>query len=74
MTILSALSLGVQGIQSGMNRTAIAAGKIAGGIAHDPDAARSMVGLRQGATESQASASVVKAIDQTLGSLIDLRA
>lgn len=77
MSIGSALALGAQGIQAGMNRTAIAAGRIAGGVgggfANDPDAASLMVGLQQGAIETRASAAVVKSVDQMLGTLIDLR-
>lgn len=72
MSIGSVISNGTQGIQSGINRTAIAAGKIAAGIAEAPDAASSMIGLNQGAIETKASASVVKAADDMLGTLIDI--
>ncbi len=74
MSIGAALNIGTQGMLNGMNRTAIAAGKIAGGITEDPDAARTMIGLSQGAIETKASASVVKAVDEMLGSLIDIHA
>lgn len=74
MSIGSTLSIGTQGMLNGMNRTAIAAGEIAGGITEDPDAAGTMVGLSQGAIETKASTSVVKAVDEMLGSLIDIHA
>lgn len=47
MSIGAALNIGTQGMLNGMNRTAIAAGKIAGGITEDPDAAGTMIGLSQ---------------------------
>jgi len=74
MSIGAALNIGTQGMLNGMNRTAIAAGRIAGGITEDPDAAGTMIGLSQGAIETKASASVVKAVDEMLGSLIDIHA
>lgn len=58
---------------SGMNRTAISSGQIAGGITEDPNAAATMIGLTQGAIDTKASASVVKAADDILGTLIDIR-
>lgn len=74
MSIGSVLSTGFQGMQSGINRTAIAAGKIAAGIAEDSNAASTMISLNQGAIETKASASVVKTADEMLGTLIDLHA
>lgn len=74
MSIGVMFSNSLKGIQAGMSRTAISAGKIAGGIADDPNAAGVMVGLIQGARDSKASLSVLKSADQMLGSLIDIRA
>ena len=74
MSIASALSSSTQGILAGINRTEISAGRIARGISNDPDAAAAMVGLNQGAIDTQASVSVLKAADEMLGTLIDVRA
>ena len=74
MSIGSIMSNGMQGIQSGMNRTAISAGRIAGGISEDPEAATTLVGLSQGAIDSKISASVVKTGDELLGTLINIHA
>jgi hypothetical protein len=74
MSIGSVLATGRQGIQAGINRTAIAAGRIAGGITEDPNAASTMLSLNQGAIETKASATIVKTADEMLGSLIDIRA
>jgi hypothetical protein len=74
MSISSALAFASQGIQAGMNRTAISAGRIAGGISNDPDAAATMIGLNQGAIDTRASMSVVRAADEMLGAIIDIRA
>lgn len=74
MSIGSIMSNGMLGMQTGINRTAISAGQIAGGITEDPNAAATMVGLTQGAIDTKASASVVKAADDILGTLIDIRA
>lgn len=74
MSIGSIMNTGMSGMLSGMNRTAISAGKIASGITEDPNAAATMIGLTQGAIDTKASASVVKAADDILGTLIDIRA
>lgn len=74
MSISSIFASSTQGILAGMNRTAISAGRIAQGIANDPDAAAAMVGLQQGAHDTRASLSVLKAADEMLGTLIDIRA
>jgi hypothetical protein len=74
MSIGSIMSIGTQSMQAGNNRTAIAAGKIAGGISNDPDAASTMLELNRGAIDTEAAATIVKTGDQMLGSLINLRA
>ena len=74
MSIGSIMSTGMSGMLLGMNRTAISSGKVAGGISEDQNAAATIVGLTQGAIDTKASASVVKAADDILGTLIDIRA
>lgn len=74
MSISSVMSLGMQGIQAGINRSEVAAGRIAGaGDIESWDLASSMVGLKSSEIQVKASASVVKTGDQILGTLIDIR-
>lgn len=73
MSINSIMLRGAQGIQAGVNRSEGAAGRIAGGV-DSGDFAASMVGLRSSEIQVKASANVVKAADEMLGTLIDLRA
>lgn len=74
MSITSALSTSAQGILAGINRTAISAGRIEQGVAGSPEVAATMVGLSQGAIDTRASVSVLKAADEMLGTLIDIHA
>ena len=74
MSVGMIFSNSLQGIQAGINRTANSAARLAGGIADDPNAAANMIGLIQGANDSKASMSALKAADQTLGALLDIRA
>jgi flagellar hook-associated protein FlgK len=71
MSINSVLNTGMQGLQAGMNRTSIAAGRI---NVEDSNFADATVGMAQGAIESKASLNVIKAADEILGTLIDIRA
>lgn len=74
MTISNALSAGLQGIQAGIQRANIAGGHIAA-HAGDADAlAMSSVEQLSGRRQVELSAQVVKATDQMLGTLIDIRA
>lgn len=63
-------------MQAGINRTSSASSRIAGfGAATDSgDMAAGMVGLRQGAIDVKAAANIIKAGDEMMGTLIDLRA
>lgn len=70
MSISSILSSGLQGLQSGINRTAIPGGRIAAG---SDDLARDMVAMRQGEIDVKAAANVIKTGDQILGTLLDIR-
>lgn len=74
MTITTTLSMGLQGIQTGMQRVNIAGGRIA---AHAADAnmlAVNVVEQMSGHHQVGLSAQVVKTADQILGTLIDLKA
>jgi hypothetical protein len=74
MTISSSLSAGLQGIQAGMQRVNLAGGKIA---VHATDAevlAAYAVEQMSGRHQVELSAQVVKAADQMLGTLINLKA
>lgn len=74
MTISTSLSMGLQGIQAGMQRVNIAGGRIA---AQAPDAevlATNAVKQMSGRHQVGLSAQVVKTADQMLGTLIDLKA
>lgn len=74
MTISTSLSMGLRGIQAGMQRVNIADGRIA---AQAPDAevlAINAVEQMSGRHQVGLSAQVVKTADQMLGILIDLKA
>jgi hypothetical protein len=74
MTISTSLSMGLQGIQAGMQRVNNAGGRIA---AQAPDAevlATNAVEQMSGRHQVGLSAQVVKTADQMLGTLIDLKA
>lgn len=70
MSISTILNLGMQGVQAGMNRTAIASSNL--NVESDSFEAR-MVALRQGEIEAKASANVIRAGDAILESLIGIR-
>lgn len=70
MSIGSIFSSGVQGLQSGINRTAMAGASL--NVERDDFAAR-MVGMRQGEIEAKAAANIIKTGDAILGTLIDIR-
>lgn len=75
MSISTVMSLGMQGIQAGSNRSGMAAGRIAAnGSIDDGSLASSMVDLRSAEIQVKASANVVKVADQMLGTMIDIRA
>ncbi|MBN7771159.1 flagellar biosynthesis protein FlgE [Marinobacter daepoensis] len=80
--INNTLAVGVQGIQDGMAGMENAARKIARGGVDGPqgtaegagDLIESMVDLRLYERSVEASAQVVKTADETLGTLLDIRA
>lgn len=75
MSVSSILSYGMQSMQAGMNRSAIASARIAGfGASSDSSAmANSMVELSRGAIDAKAAANVIKTGDAMLGTLVNLR-
>ena len=73
MTISSIMSSGMQSMQAGISRTAIAAGQIAGLGTQDQNIARNMVELGLGAIDAKAAANVIKTGDEMLGTIIDIR-
>jgi uncharacterized protein HemX len=74
MTISTALSAGLQGIQAGMNRVSIAGSRIAVHAADAEVLATNAVEQMSGRQQVGLSAQVVKTADQMLGTLIDLKA
>lgn len=73
MSINTVMSLGIQGIQAGFNRSGVAAGRIASDGNIDTERlASSMVDLRSSEIQVKASADVVKVADQMLGTLVDI--
>ncbi len=74
MTITSALSNGLQGIQAGIQRVNLAGGRIASPTVDPEVFAASAVEQMSGRHQVGISAQVVKAADQMLGTLIDLKA
>ncbi|UCV15991.1 hypothetical protein [Quatrionicoccus australiensis] len=76
MSVSSILSYGMQSMQAGMNRSAIAGARIAGfGSSSDNSAmASSMVELSRSAIDAKAAANVIKTGDAMLGTLVNLRA
>lgn len=70
MSISSILSTGMQSLQSSINRTAIAGSNL---NAENDDLASKMVAMNQGSIDAKASANVIKAADQILGTIIDIR-
>lgn len=76
MSISSVMAAGLQGIQAGINRTAMVSGRITAGFASADggDMAGNMVGLLQGSNDVKIAANVVKTGDELLGTLIDMHA
>jgi hypothetical protein len=76
MSINSVISSGVQGVQAGIGRANQAAGQIAsvGAEVAGGDLAASIVDLKLGEIQVKASASVIRAGNEMLGSLIDINA
>lgn len=76
MSINSIFSAGMQGIQTGIGRTDQAGAKIAGFGANvdSGNLAPPLIDLKVGDLQVKAAAAVIKAGDQMLGSLIDLKA
>lgn len=74
MSISSVISIGLQGVQAGINRTDAASSRIAGfsQATDSAGAASSMVELLQGSNEVKISANVIKTGDEILGTLIDM--
>lgn len=73
MSVNSILSTGLHGMQAGINRSAMASGRIAvSGVADNSDIATSMLELRQGAIDAQVAANIIKTGDEILGTLIDI--
>lgn len=70
MSISSILSTGMQSFMASTNRTAIAG---SGLNVESDDFSSKMVAMRQGEIEAKAAANVIKAGDQILGSIIDIR-
>lgn len=79
MGVLSVQSEAVQGIQRGLdgmrkNASEIASADQLNKAGKDTSLVGSLVGLEQNKMQVQASAKVVSAVDEVLGSIIDLRA
>jgi hypothetical protein len=70
MSISSILSTGVQYMQAGINRTAVAAGGL---NVESSEFANKMVAMRQGEIDVKAAANVIKTGDEMLGTIIDIR-
>lgn len=73
---MSILSVGMQGIQTGFNLASQAGGQILGVTtgASNGDLATPLVNLQVSEIQVKASADVVKAGDEMLGTLIDIKA
>ncbi len=74
MSISTSLSVGLQGIQAGMQRVNLAGGRIAAQTVDAEVFATSAVEQMSGRHQVGISAQVVKTADQMLGTLIDLKA
>ncbi len=70
MSIGSILPTGMQSLRSSINRTTIAGSNL---NAENDDLASKMVAMNQGSIDAKASANVIKAADQILGTIIDIR-
>lgn len=74
MSINSVFSSGLQGVQAGMNRVNQAGGRIAIGPVDAGELAQPMVDLKIGEHQVGMSANVIKAADEMIGTLIDIKA
>jgi hypothetical protein len=74
MTISTAISNSLVGIQSGMNRVAIAGSRIGFNGTDASALATNVVEQIEGKHQVDMSANVIKAADEMLGSIIDVRA
>ena len=79
MGILAVQNSAVMGIQQGLNNMRKSATEIASAdqlsqAGSDTDLAGSIVGLKQAEVQVQASAKVVSAVDEVLGTLLDTEA
>jgi len=78
MSSISALNSGITGIQRGLNSAASNAAKIASADSFNSNnpanLAAPMVGLITDRLQIEASAKVVSAVDEMLGTLIDIKA
>lgn len=73
-TVSSLLSTGVHGIQAGLSRANQAASDIAHFGSEVNDLATPLVDLKLSELTVKASAAVIKAADETVGTLIDIKA
>lgn len=77
MRIDSAFNSGLQGIQRGLSQTQKSANDIADATVRKDstvgDVTRAVVDLRQAEQQVQASAQVIKTVDEIRGSLIDIK-
>ncbi|MEY4591356.1 MAG: hypothetical protein RIR18_251 [Pseudomonadota bacterium] len=75
MLIGSAIALGLQGMMSGISRINGASAKIAANNIETDTAniAQAMIEQKIGETQVKASANVVKAGDEMIGTIIDIR-
>lgn len=79
MGVLSVQNEAIQGIQRGLagmrkNAAEIASADQLNKAGQNTDLEGALLGLQQNKTQVQASAKVVSAVDQVLGSIIDIRA
>ena len=73
MTISTTLSMGLQGIQTGMQRVNLAGGRVAAQASDVDLIATNAVEQMSGRHQVGLSAQVVKVTDEILGTLIDLK-
>lgn len=76
MSVNSVLSTGIQGVQAGISRANQAAGEIAraGTTDQNGDLLTPIVNLKISEQQVKASAAVIKAADEMVGTLIDIKA
>lgn len=74
MSISSAITTGLQGVQTGLNRIGIAGSRISTNIDDAGAMAASAVDQMSGQIQAKAATNIIKAADEMLGSIIDVRA